>query len=515
MWPCSPAFPESDVTMTLGCSNASRQWSLIALWAALAAGFALRIQRYAEMRGYWGDEAFLLVNILKLPPSQLFTGPLSAAGPSQVSPPAFTLALAALNHAFGPAEWAMRIVPLLTSLAALALFARLTWRLFPAPRYLAPAMTALFAICNPLIFQSANTKHYSLDVLASLAMLWAVLTPGLSQLRRHLCLALIGTLAAWLSLPALFVLVAATIALFSRSTRILPVNTPAKLPPESPPQNSLTPKLILALLPFASYAAMYLLSARNMQGQDLSRFWTKGFIPWTELRPLLIWLPRSLFAFVTFPFKPLGSLLLIPAIYACLMLRRTHLPLLIATTLPIALALIAAALHAYPFEASRATMYLLPGFFLLAAAGVPHLPNPKVLAPTLLTLTLAAGVYTLIREVIEPFGTLTITPAIAHLAAHRTPAEPILTAPSSGAIVYVYWHPRDTNNIDFKTFPTTAIPPPPFWLIGTYDRYDKMHPADLKFLARLGPPNPTKSLAAPGYYANYYDTPPTTQPTTP
>ena len=107
--------------------------------------------------------------------------------------------------AFGSSEYALRLFPLLCSLASLALFARIALRVLGGPA--AVLAVALFALSPGIVLYAAETKQYSSDILVALALTEL----GLRWLerpdrRRTVVLAIAGVIAPFFSQPAVFVL---------------------------------------------------------------------------------------------------------------------------------------------------------------------------------------------------------------------------------------------------------------------------------------------------------------------
>jgi hypothetical protein len=115
---------------------------------------------------------------------------------------------------FGKSEYALRLVPLLASLASLVLFYQGAKKLVHVAAL--PFACAAFALFDPLIYYGATAKQYSLDVAAAV-MLYAVATPppGRDPLTRTdvVKLTVIGAVAVWFSHASVFVLAAIGITL--------------------------------------------------------------------------------------------------------------------------------------------------------------------------------------------------------------------------------------------------------------------------------------------------------------
>jgi hypothetical protein len=179
--------------------------SSVARWlvaALLIAGAALRVRQYASSGALWLDELALARNIVGRSLGALLTEPLAY---EQVAPRGFLLLEKLSVLAFGAGEWQLRLIPLASSLAALAIFPVVAARLVDGAGF--PIAVALFALNVPQVWHSAEVKPYTTDVavavgLTALALRW--------QRRRGrgdaVALAIAGLGAVWLSTPAVLLL---------------------------------------------------------------------------------------------------------------------------------------------------------------------------------------------------------------------------------------------------------------------------------------------------------------------
>ncbi len=173
-----------------------------AIWMIVAAGAALRLIQYAYNRSIWLDEACLALNILE----RDYYGLLQPLEAGQVAPILFLWLEKAMTLLLGNNEWALKVIPLLSSLAALVL-------IHPLARRLTGSATAawmtlvLFALSPMLLRYTTEVKQYSTDVLIAV-LLPAIATDSLPALRRHRYgwLMLAGALSVGLSNIAVLVL---------------------------------------------------------------------------------------------------------------------------------------------------------------------------------------------------------------------------------------------------------------------------------------------------------------------
>ena len=385
-------------------------------------GAALRLWQYAAGASLWADEANLALNIVDRPLGRLL-GPLDYR---QMAPPGWLLLQKAAITLFGDGEHALRLVPLLGSLATLPL----AWHV--ARQILRPGVEpalalGLVATAVPLIFFAAQVKPYATDVTAALLLLALALAvrragPGGGRLLR---LGLAGTLLPWLSYPALLVSAGLLAALVA--TAILERD------------RARVRSLVPVALAWAASAAGAIAWARGTLGpgdvEYLRQFWDRWLMPLP---------PRSLQdlgwpgARLTTVFGGGGLRYPAPGVFVALAAlgtfalwrrARDHAWLLLG---PILATFAAAALQVYPFS-PRLVLFLFPGFLILTAAGPGALASVGRAAgrraATILTLLCAGlALYGLVRDP-PPYAPEPLKPVL--LSMHR--------AWQPGDRVYVYY----------------------------------------------------------------------------
>ncbi|MGH7558629.1 MAG: glycosyltransferase family 39 protein, partial [Gemmatimonadota bacterium] len=176
--------------------------STLLAWTILAIGIFLRLYQFSIDRGLWVDEARVALNILERSPLELLR-PLEH---DQVAPFGFLWLEKIAVTALGNSEYALRLFPLLAGIASLFVFRAV------ARRYLLPPAANiglfLFAVSPMLVYFSAETKQYSLDVLVALGLLWMALRwmDGPTTLWSSVGLGLLGMAAVWFSHTAILLL---------------------------------------------------------------------------------------------------------------------------------------------------------------------------------------------------------------------------------------------------------------------------------------------------------------------
>lgn len=168
----------------------------------LLIGLLLRVVVYFQNRSLFLDEANLAKNIAE----RSFPGLFSGLDYQQYAPPLF-LVLEKVNWMLaGASEWALRFWPLSMGCLSLYLFYRIITEL--SPRSIAtPLIFWLFAFSQVYVRYATEVKQYSTDMAVSTALIWAALR--FSPFERSAFWyywVLLGSVAIWLSMPAVFVL---------------------------------------------------------------------------------------------------------------------------------------------------------------------------------------------------------------------------------------------------------------------------------------------------------------------
>jgi hypothetical protein len=374
------------------------RWLLL---AALGLGVCWRTVRYALGFPFWGDEAFLAVSLM----TRDFAGMIRPLEWGQIAPLGFMWAQLAISRSLGLSEWALRLLPTLAGLAGLLLFARFASD--NLPRRAALLATAILASSYYVVRHATEFKPYETDLLVSLALTML----GWRVLRRPHCptcwasLVLAGGLAPWLSYPSVFVAggvgLTLTWALLRQSAR------------STPSFQSAIGWALYGLVLCGSFAAMYVIYARP-HAESAARLveiemWSKAFPPLSEPWKLPLWLlaihSGLMLAYPhggTAPGSVVTLVLVIvgAAALAARSARRTSrvgeapamlradrtqssalhygwatpATLVLLLLAPLPLALVAAAMKAYPYGGSARTMlYMAPAFCLLAGLGLWYL----------------------------------------------------------------------------------------------------------------------------------------------
>ena len=438
----------------------------MALIALVILGAALRIYAYAGNPSLWLDEAALAQNII----GRSFTGLLAPLDRQQVAPLGFLWLEKAAVSLFGSGEYALRLVPLLASLAALPLFALVARRLL-APIAALFAL-ALFATATPLLYFAAEMKQYSLDVAVVLALLVFALAktkvadgePCIRAIstRRLTALAIAGIVAPWLSQPSIFVLGGVALYLAEPYFRSGSAERRGAA-------RSLTPVYLLWALSGGASILRSLSEVSPADRADLERFWEHGFLPVSRgVVASAHWLgttTHDVFGWLFPPVVAVGVIVLFVLGIVALVRRRDGSATLFLA--PLALALVASALQLYPVS-FRLLLFTTPSLLVTTGAGAAWMltlahslgagrasgedapplaagrASPLASAATLgVTLALALMAARSAMTMVEiPFYREELRPIVHYLAQHREDDDAIFVYYAS-APAFEYYAARD------------------------------------------------------------------------
>ncbi len=358
-----------------------------------ALGAFFRVLVYCQDKQLWLDEMRLMGNLVDVSPFD-YDRPLEG---DQLAPIGFLFVERLFAIGFGGRTLALRLVPLVAGLSALCLFARLAMTILP--RRSALLALALFAFSDDMIYYSAELKPYSVDVAISVALLYATvewLDRPLS-VRTTVGFTLGLALAPWFSFPSAFVVAGCGLALLWRTLV----------------QRRFHDALLWAAIGAgwaASFAASYKVShALLSRATTMYIFWYFAFLPlWgpdaslrTAWRVVLELFVNPLYLLP--PFAPAQWVILpgLCTLAGFMWFWRKRADWAIMLTVPVLLAVVAAALKRYPLH-GRLALDLVPIGYLVLLAGCEWLcrgEHPisrwafRVLACVLLAFPFLAGPY--------------------------------------------------------------------------------------------------------------------------
>jgi hypothetical protein len=218
----------------------------------------------------------------------------------------------------------------------------------------------LFAASEQMLWHASEAKPYALDVLAATLVL-AVYAWGRGRTPAHalLAFALLAPPLLFLSYPACFLFGAVLVALLPAVWRRGQARTWAAYG-------------LLAAVTGASFLLLLLGPVRAQHDPIIHADWASCMPCWDRPWSVPGWVFLSSLEVCRYCCKPLGQALAPLALLGAVALwrggRRGWVVLL---ALPVALALLAACLHRYPYGGVRVMAYAAPAVVLLAGAGVP------------------------------------------------------------------------------------------------------------------------------------------------
>jgi hypothetical protein len=319
----------------------------------------VRLVALLSDRCLWLDEAMLALNLVNRSPRQL----LDPLDYNQGAPVGFLLAVKAAMSLFGEAEWALRLVPFVASVAGLVGFPWLARGLLSPPA--AVLATALFALSPQLVSYAAECKQYASDAAIAVGLLAVSLglLEGKGGPVRWLSLAFAGAAAVWCSHPAAFVLGGVGAAILLRAA-------------VSRDRTRFLAAALVAACWLASFGACYECYLKHLGGNSyLTGYWSDHFLPLppTEFADIA-WVADHLITFFTVPGGfggpaiPLGGLAAALALVGLREFARERWPVAAAFVATVALVLLASGLRKYPFG-GRLLLFLVPLAVLLVARG--------------------------------------------------------------------------------------------------------------------------------------------------
>jgi uncharacterized membrane protein len=414
--------------------TSERSWLALA-WAVLAVGLLFRIVHYLGNRSLWLDEAMLARNILDRGPLDL----LRPLAHYQTAPVLVRLLMDAATVLFGPNELALRLVPLLASLASLWLCFRIG-RIFFENRFLAVFM-ALVAFSYPLVYYAQEVKPYAIDVAVALALIYTFLRLMRSATVTTAHVALLGvggSVAIGLSHTAALVLAGMGIPLLVLTAR-------------TKDRRVLGGLVGVFVLWVFTYGLQYWLCVYSPRSNRFLRpFYSGGFLPApTSMGAITTWgvMLQSLLQYTGYPSPWTIFITALIAVAAVEAVRHRRLDSSIVI-LTIVATLAASALHQYPVIHAKAEtwevtygkfiLFLVPPLYLLIVRGLQTLtarggPPVAWLLTALLLVPSLSSALTLFRPIVRE----EVRPVLHYLGEHRQP----------GDRVYVYY--RDPHAVKY------------------------------------------------------------------
>jgi Dolichyl-phosphate-mannose-protein mannosyltransferase len=404
----------------VGASSArTEKLSFGAMVLFVLLGAALRVGQYSMGSAMWVDELAVARNLVDRSLGALLTAPLSY---DQVAPPGFLLVEKLALAVLGPSEYALRLFPLVGGLASLVLFALLARRVLSASG--AAIAVGLFALSPPLVGFAVQLKPYATDVALAILLTLAALDWWDHRVARSsVPLGVVGFVVAWFSIPALLVLGGLLLALGAASLQDKLGGSIRRLAPAAALWT--TGALGIAVVTFVTTSP----STRVF----MRAYWQDGFPPLPQSLRDGFWVVRTFTSLVGGQLGYEWPLLLVAAaIVGVVSLWRRHRLAAQMLALPIALAILAAAVRAYPLD-GRLALWVLPAIVMAigecaARAGDAlgrHVPYASVLVAGVLAVLPARA----IARTYPFYQKEEMRTVLAYVRDHRQP----------GDAVYVYF----------------------------------------------------------------------------
>lgn len=383
-------------------------------------GLAWRLARFALGFPLWGDEAFLAISLL----TRDFGGLMHPLEYGQIAPLGYLWGTLVFVRLLGSSEWGLRSFSLIAGVLALLLFVRLARR--HLGRNASLLAIGVFAAAYAPMRYAVELKPYGFDLLIALLLFMsaAAVLENPARILRRLLLSLSAVLGVWCSYPAAFIAggvgitLAASLMVPMLRSRRGPVRQAPRAAAETTWYAMHTVVYMTALL--ASFAAMYVLFARPQYQSakwavDIP-MWSVAFPPLERPWKLPLWLiDAHAGEMLAYPVGGKHGLsagpLLLAILGAAALWRSQQRGFVVLLLSPLALTLIAAAMHRYPYGGGiRVMLFMAPAFCLLIGRGlaaalarwIPRRSRPRAVR---IAVGVLAGIALvgLIRDVVKPY----------------------------------------------------------------------------------------------------------------
>lgn len=463
----SAAFPSHGAVFT-AAAEFYRRWLLP---ASLLLGFALRTREWVFRKSLWIDEIAVTDNLTR----RDYAGLLKPLSGNQSGPVAWLWAEKASIQVFGVNELALRLVPYLASLVALAVFPLVVRRI--AGPLVAPAATFLLATSPVLTYYAAETKQYSSDTACTLVALLGTLyllqrVPGW---RVTLGWGAVCAVLVWCSQPAILVTAACGLVLLLRWVR-----QPAVLV-------RLGAGLVLLV---GSLGAEWLVTLRQLStNRGLVSYW-EGFGGYPPAGATVVgeltWALRAGGAYVHFLHYALPVVVLVLAGWGLAAMARSDRWPAILLALVVLVGVAAAVTRHFPL-AQRLALYLFPLLIVVMCAGLADasgrtgqaaLPRrwqalSVVLTGVALLATTSAAVGTGVSKLWDPDENAAGRQLIRFVAEHQQPSDAVLTDTWGRPVLSFYGSRagvRQTGLVGFQSAKPGTCPKNPLTALAGTDR---------------------------------------------
>lgn len=371
------------------------------LWIVVAVGLLARLVRYLGCWPLWGDETALAINYATRGYSEL----ARVLDIGQIAPVGFSWCVRTVVLLFGYNEFSLRFVPVIASMLVIPIVWSTARAIRPRWDWVFPP--ALIAVSYYQIRHAAEVKQYASDTFVTAVLLWLAIAAFGGRRWCRWALVLAVPLAIFSSLPSVFVaggigVAALSFVLSARSTSrwiwFFGYNA----------------------VVVASFAALYhfVLAAQfSEQGSGMASYWQAGFVDFSSPWAFLWWVGDAMTgAAFAMPFggKNGGSVLstFIFLVGVRRLWREGNREFLGVLMMTIVLALIASALHRYPFGGhARLMQYLAPLICIPIGVGiasciercVPTASRRQEWAVAVIGFLIVLGLSCVLRDVVRPY----------------------------------------------------------------------------------------------------------------
>lgn len=327
-----------------------------ALRGVILIGILLAVYQYIFNRSLWIDEASLALNVI----NKSFGELLQPLDYRQVAPIGFLYFEKLCVNIFGGSEYALRLFPLLSFIASIFLFTKLSRELI-ADKLFALAAVAMFSINVRSIYFSSEVKQYSTEVLMCIAILLSMLQFAPESRRSLFVLVLVGSISIWFSSAAVVILFVCGLYLLYKHTWI------------GRDYRTVIP-VVFWVISFVVYYFMFIY--HHPHTEYMQSWWSRWFFPMgSDFRSIFEFVHTSMLGIFSFHAR-LYYVWIIPAFVTllsviCLVINRRSKELYFLLV-PGFVHLILSAFAIYPF-AERLTLYLMPLTLMLYAWGLHYL----------------------------------------------------------------------------------------------------------------------------------------------
>jgi uncharacterized membrane protein len=398
-------------------------------------GILLRAAQYLANRSLWVDEAWLALNLIDRPLSEL-TKPLAF---NQAAPVGFLFVEGIVAKTVGVSEYALRLFPLVCGLVSIPAFAWLARHVLSAAA--APFAILLFVVADGPIYYSSEVKPYATDLAVAVCLLAAGMLVAENAERRTRTarvVAIAGLALVPLSFASVFV-VAAVAAIIS--IRVL-----------FDQHRQLTSPASLVIFLWGSAAiGVVVFGATRAQRVRASLGDTRGFLgvggsssPLHVVNVMGTQIAEGLGFLQERPFNHLDKLALLCVVIGGFTLLRRNPTQLLMLVVPFALLFAASAARFYPIL-KRTDLFLVPAVVLLIAEGIAQITRSapergRAATAVVLAVLVGAGpVWLASKRLVHPRTAEEIKPVLEFVRDHSRPGD-TLYVDYAAQYALLYYH---------------------------------------------------------------------------